>query len=88
MNHPNKYVHESRIIYEKLSEGSIKQEPLANSSIALISGSGGAKTVKVMAQSSSQSSSAVKSDDDTELDVTINDGLDAGIFESMDAMGC
>lgn len=87
INHPNKYVEESRRIHEQLSAGNIKQEPLASTSIAHIAGGGGIKTERVTQSSSQTSSSATTADDVINYDVNMDDDLDEGALESMDAMG-
>jgi hypothetical protein len=85
VNHPNKYVEESRRILGGQSSGSIKQEPLTHSSIAHVIGQdSGIKTEKVTPSSSSQTSSNATN---LNYDVTMDDDLDEGVFESMDALG-
>ena len=87
MNHPNKYVQESRCVREKLASGSIKQQPLASTAISHIAGSNGIKTERVTQSSSQTSSSANKTNDVIDCDVAMDDELDDGVLESMDALG-
>ena len=87
INHPNMYVEESRRVYQKIASGNIKQEPLAHTSIAQIAGTSGVKTERVMESSPQTSSSATKKDEIMEYDITMDDDMDAGIFQSVEAMG-
>ena len=87
MNHPNKYVQESRRVHEGLASGSIKQQPLANTSISHVAGGSGIKTERVTQSSSQISSNATKTSDVMDCDVAMDDELDDGVLESMDALG-
>ena len=63
INHPNKYVEESRLVFENLASGTIKQEPLANSSIAHVNRGAGVTVEQVTPRNSEKVSFDEEMDD-------------------------
>ena len=63
INHPNKYVEQSRRVFENLACGTVKPEPLANSSIAHVNRGAGVTVEQVTPRNSEKISFDEEMDD-------------------------